>query len=168
MKAKEKEEVMRAFASGEADMLISTTVVEVGVDVPNATVMFIEGAERFGLAQLHQLRGRVGRGAHQSYCFLHPSGILQGLARERLHAIEVSQDGFDLAEQDLRLRGAGNMYGTDQSGFHSFKLGTAQDIDLMGLAKDFAKEMLDESADLSKYPLIKEKVHTEAQEVHFE
>lgn len=168
MKAKEKEEVMRKFASGEADMLISTTVVEVGVDVPNATVMFIEGSERFGLAQLHQLRGRVGRGSDQSYCFLHPSGILQGLARERLHAIEVSQDGFDLAEQDLRLRGGGNMYGTDQSGFHSFKLGTSQDIDLMGLAKDFAKDILDDSPDLTKFPLIKDKVHTEAQEVHFE
>lgn len=168
MKTKEKDDVMRAFAAGEADMLISTTVVEVGVDVPNATVMYVEGAERFGLAQLHQLRGRVGRGEHQSYCFLHPSGILSGLARERLHAIEVSQDGFDLAEKDLKLRGGGNIYGTDQSGFQSFKLGTMQDIDLMSLAKDFSKELLDQSSDLSRYPAIRGRLLSYADDVHFE
>ena len=101
-------------------------------------------------------------------CFLHPSGILSGLARERLHAIEVSQDGFDLAEKDLKLRGGGNIYGTDQSGFQTFKLGTMQDIDLMSLAKDFSKELLDQSPDLKRYPAIRSKLVDYAEAVHFE
>ncbi len=168
MKTKEKDDVMRAFATGEADMLISTTVVEVGVDVPNATVMYIEGAERFGLAQLHQLRGRVGRGAHQSHCFLHPTGMLGEVARMRLQAVVESQDGFDLAEKDLQLRGAGNIFGTEQSGFDQFKLGTMHDIDLMGSAKDFAKELLDESPDLSLYPPLKSRLLEYVDAVHFE
>lgn len=168
MKTKEKDEVMRKFANGEADMLISTTVVEVGVDVPNATIMYVEGAERFGLAQLHQLRGRVGRGEHQSYCFLHPSGILGEIARERLRAIEDSQDGFDLAEKDLQLRGPGNIFGTEQSGFEQFKLGTMHDIDLMSAAKDFSKEILDKSPDISLYPKLRDRLLRYVDEVHFE
>lgn len=168
MKTKEKDDVMRAFANGEADMLISTTVVEVGVDVPNATIMYVEGAERFGLAQLHQLRGRVGRGEHQSYCFLHPSGVLGEVARERLRAIENSQDGFDLAEKDLQLRGPGNIFGTEQSGFEQFKLGTMHDIDLMSFAKDFSKEVLDQSPDLSAYPKLRDRLLKYVDEVHFE
>ncbi len=168
MKTKEKDEVMRKFASGEADMLISTTVVEVGVDVPNATIMYVEGAERFGLAQLHQLRGRVGRGSEQSYCFLHPSNILGGVARERLKAIEDSQDGFDLAEKDLQLRGPGNIFGTEQSGFEQFKLGTMHDIDLMSHAKDFSKEILDKSPDLTAYPPLRDRLYEYIDEVHFE
>ncbi|MFA5945709.1 MAG: ATP-dependent DNA helicase RecG [Patescibacteria group bacterium] len=168
MKTKEKDDVMRAFANGESDMLISTTVVEVGVDVPNATVMYVEGAERFGLAQLHQLRGRVGRGEHQSYCYLHPSGILGDVAHERMKAIENSQDGFDLAERDLQLRGPGSIFGTEQSGFEQFKLGTMHDIDLMSHAKDFAKEMLDESPDLETFPKLRERLYTYVNEVHFE
>ena len=168
MKTKEKDDVMRAFASGEADMLISTTVVEVGVYVPNATVMYVEGAERFGLAQLHQLRGRVGRGAHQSHCFLHPTGMLGEIARMRLQAVVDSQDGFDLAEKDLQLRGPGNIFSTEQSGFDQFKLGTMHDIDLMGSAKDFSKELLDESPDLSAYPALKKRLLAYVDEVHFE
>ncbi len=168
MKTKEKDEVMRAFAAGEADMLISTTVVEVGVDVPNATVMYIEGAERFGLAQLHQLRGRVGRGIHQSYCFLHASGVLGEVARERLLAIEDNQDGFDLAERDLQLRGSGNIFGTEQSGFQQFRMATMEDVDLMSFAKDFAKQLLDESADLEKFPSVRDKVRAYAEAVHLE
>jgi ATP-dependent DNA helicase RecG len=168
MKTKEKDDVMRSFANGEADMLISTTVVEVGVDVPNATVMYVEGAERFGLAQLHQLRGRVGRGEHQSYCYLHPSGVLGEIARERLKAIEDSQDGFDLAEKDLQLRGPGSIFGTSQSGFDQFKLGTMQDIDLMSAAKDFSKELLDESPDLERYPKLRDRLVKYVDEVHFE
>jgi ATP-dependent DNA helicase RecG len=149
-------------------MLISTMVVEVGVDVPNATVMYVEGAERFGLAQLHQLRGRVGRGEHQSHCFLHPSGILGEVARERLKAIEDSQDGFDLAEKDLQLRGPGSVFGTSQSGFEQFKLGTMQDIDLMSHAKNFSKDLLDESPDLERYPKLRERLVSYVNEVHFE
>ncbi len=168
MKTKEKDEVMAAFVSGEADMLISTTVVEVGVDVPNATVMYVEGAERFGLAQLHQLRGRVGRGLHQSHCFLHPTGILGEVARMRLQAVVESQDGFDLAEKDLQLRGPGNIFSTQQSGFDQFKLGTMHDIDLMGSAKDFSKELLDESPDLTAYPSLRARLFQYADAVHFE
>ncbi len=168
MKTKEKDDVMRAFAGGEAQMLISTTVVEVGVDVPNATVMYVEGAERFGLAQLHQLRGRVGRGAHESSCYLHPTGMLGEVARLRLQAVVESQDGFDLAEKDLHLRGAGNIFGTEQSGFDQFKLGTMNDIDLMGSAKDFSKEILDESPDLAVYPELRDRLQEYVDEVHFE
>lgn len=168
MKTKEKDEVMAEFASGKADMLISTTVVEVGVDVPNATVMYVEGAERFGLAQLHQLRGRVGRGGIQSYCYLHPSGVLGEVARERLKAVEDSQDGFDLAEKDLQLRGPGSMFGTTQSGFDQFKLGTMHDIDLMAAAKDGAKEILDRSPDITAYPKLLNRLLTYVKEVHFE
>lgn len=168
MKTKEKDDVMRVFAAGEADMLISTTVVEVGVDVPNATVMYVEGAERFGLAQLHQLRGRVGRGAHQSHCFLHPSGILGEVARERLLAIEDNQDGFDLAERDLQLRGSGNIFGTEQSGFQQFKMGTMEDIDLMSFAKDFAKQLLDASPDLSVFPTVRDRLKEYVDAVHLE
>ncbi|MFA5947073.1 MAG: ATP-dependent DNA helicase RecG [Patescibacteria group bacterium] len=168
MKTAEKDAVMREFAEGRSNMLISTTVVEVGVDVPNATVMYVEGAERFGLAQLHQLRGRVGRGEHQSYCYLHPSGMLGDVARERMKAIEGSQDGFDLAERDLQLRGPGSVFGTNQSGFDQFKLGTMNDIDLMSFAKDFSKELLDESPDLTNYPKLRERLYEYVDEVHFE
>ncbi len=168
MKTKEKDEVMRKFSAGEADMLISTTVVEVGVDVPNATVMYVEGAERFGLAQLHQLRGRVGRGSHQSYCFLHPSGMLGEVARERLLAIEDNQDGFDLAERDLQLRGSGNIFGTEQSGFQQFAMGTMEDVDLMAFAKDFAKQLLDSSPDLSTFPTVRDRLKEYVDAVHLE
>lgn len=168
MKTDEKDKTMSAFASGELDMLISTTVVEVGVDVPNATVMFIEGAERFGLAQLHQLRGRVGRGEHQSYCFLHPTGILSGNARERLLAVTRTQNGFILADKDLELRGPGNIFGTDQSGFESFKIGTFADVDLMAHAKDHAKDLFDEDPTLSTWPVLKERLAKYVEETHFE
>lgn len=168
MKTDEKDEVMRKMTEGEIDMVISTTVVEVGVDIPNATVMFIEGAERFGLAQLHQLRGRVGRAEHQSYCFLHPSGDLSNLAKERLSTVVNSQNGFVLAEKDLKLRGPGNIFGTDQSGFEEFKLGTYADIDLISLARDWAKDILDQDSDLDKWPPLKARLLEYVEEVHFE
>lgn len=168
LKTKEKDDVMLAFAEGKYDMLIATTVVEVGIDVPNATVMYVEGAERFGLAQLHQLRGRVGRGEYESMCFLHPSAMLSPLARERLLALVESQNGFELAEADLRLRGPGDVFGTRQSGFEQFKLGTFADIDVISKAKDYAKEMLDRDPDLRAYPKLKERMLAYAEEVHFE
>lgn len=168
LKQKEKDEIMAQFVAGELDMVISTTVVEVGVDIPNATVMFIEGAERFGLAQLHQLRGRVGRSEHQSYCYLHPSGDLSDLARRRLQAVVASQNGFELADKDLELRGPGNIFGTDQSGFESFKLGSFADRDLISMAKDDAKGILDEDPDLKTWPALKERVQSYVDEVHFE
>ncbi len=168
MKTEEKDEVMAAFAGGEIEMLISTTVVEVGVDIPNASVMFIEGAERFGLAQLHQLRGRVGRGAKASRCYLHPSDALGDIARERLVALTRSQNGFELAEKDLKLRGPGDIFGTTQSGFEQFKLGSFKDIDLISLAKDYAKDYLDEDPTLEKWPALYKRVAEYIEEVHFE
>ena len=121
MKAKEKNAVMERFAAGEIKILVSTTVVEVGVNVPNATVMMIENAERFGLAQLHQLRGRVGRGKHQSYCIL-VDGSGQDGTRERLTILSKSNDGFFIASEDLKLRGPGDIFGLRQSGDLEFKL----------------------------------------------
>jgi len=122
MKADAKDRVMKAFAAGELQMLVSTTVVEVGVDVPNASVMIVEHAERFGLSQLHQLRGRVGRGGEQSYCFLLYQYPLSEEARDRLKAMTDTTDGFEIAERDLRLRGPGDFFGTRQAGMPTFRL----------------------------------------------
>jgi ATP-dependent DNA helicase RecG len=122
MKSDGKDRVMRAFAEGEIQILVTTTVIEVGVDVANASVMIVEHAERFGLSQLHQLRGRVGRGAHQSYCFLVYESPLSDEARERLKALTETTDGFEIAERDLRLRGPGDFFGTRQAGMPTFRL----------------------------------------------
>ena len=113
---RDKDAVMAAFARGELDVLVSTTVVEVGVDVPNATVMIINNAESFGLSQLHQLRGRIGRGSHKSYCILMTDARPEDEQWEKLRIVETTANGFDLAEQDLRLRGPGDVLGTSQSG----------------------------------------------------
>ena len=122
MKADGKDRVMKAFAAGELDILVSTTVVEVGIDVQNASVMIVEHAERFGLSQLHQLRGRVGRDRHQSYCFLVYQSPLSDEARERLKAMTETTDGFEIAERDLTLRGPGDFFGTRQAGLPTFRL----------------------------------------------
>ena len=121
MKADAKDRVMKAFAAGEIQMLVSTTVVEVGVDVPNASLMLVEHAERFGLSQLHQLRGRVGRDRHQSYCVLLYQAPLSDEARERLRAMTETTDGFEIAERDLSLRGPGDFFGTRQAGLPTFR-----------------------------------------------
>lgn len=118
----EKEVMMRRFQRGEVDVLVATTVVEVGVDVPNATVMVVEHAERFGLAQLHQLRGRVGRGAAKSYCILITGSKVTDEAEERLNAMVRTQDGFELAELDLSMRGPGEFFGTRQAGLPDFRV----------------------------------------------
>ena len=133
---------MARFSSGEAQLLVATTVIEVGVDVPNATVMLIDGAERFGMAQLHQFRGRVGRGRHQSYCLLLADSPGQE-ARERLKLVERLHDGFELAEQDLRLRGPGDYMGTRQSGLPNFHLAELPiHGELLAAAEDDAKLIL--------------------------
>ncbi len=137
--ADEKEEVMARFKDGAIQILVSTTVIEVGVDVPNATVMVIEQAERFGLAQLHQLRGRVGRGGEQSYCIL-VTGKLTDVGRERIKTMVQSSDGFYIAEMDLRLRGPGEFFGTRQSGLPAFRIGNlVRDQDLLQVARNTAE-----------------------------
>jgi ATP-dependent DNA helicase RecG len=134
----EKEQVMDGFRLGETQALIATTVIEVGIDVPNANCMLIENAERFGLAQLHQLRGRIGRGAHKSYCILlETTGEEEAL--EKLRILEKTSDGFEIAEADLRLRGPGDLLGTAQSGLPPLRLGDVfRDADLMKLARNHA------------------------------
>jgi ATP-dependent DNA helicase RecG len=148
LKGAEKEKVMRAFSEHEVDVLVSTSVVEVGIDVPNATVMLIEGANRFGLAQLHQFRGRVGRGEHASYCIL-LSDTTTDVSEERLRAIEDTQDGFKLAERDLEMRGPGDFFGTRQSGLPELKLASLGDTPLLELARREAQELFAEDSSLS-------------------
>ena len=149
MKAKEKNAIMEAFAAGEIQILISTTVVEVGVNVPNATVMMVENAERFGLAQLHQLRGRVGRGEYQSYCiFMQGSDAKE--TSKRLEILRKSNDGFYIAGEDLKLRGPGDLFGIRQSGLLEFKLGDIyQDADILKAASETAADILSLDEDLS-------------------
>ena len=135
MKPSEKDEVMNAFHNGNISLLVSTTVIEVGVNVPNATIMCIEGAERFGLSQLHQLRGRVGRGSHQSYCIL-VSDSKNNVSQERLKLMEHTQDGFELAEQDLLLRGSGQLFGLAQSGLPDLRVANIiKDIEILVQAR---------------------------------
>jgi ATP-dependent DNA helicase RecG len=148
--ADEKEVVMRRFQRGEIDVLIATTVIEVGVDVPNATVMVIEHAERFGLAQLHQLRGRVGRGAAKSYCILMTGGKISANAEERLAAMVRTQDGFELAELDLELRGPGEFFGTRQAGLPDFKVASlVRDRKLLELAKVESARFIEKASEES-------------------
>jgi ATP-dependent DNA helicase RecG len=147
MASKQKEQVMRRFRDGELDVLVSTAVVEVGIDVANATVMFIEGADRFGLAQLHQFRGRVGRGEHKSYCLLLAETPSAG-AKERLSALEEIHDGFRLAEVDLELRGPGDFFGTRQSGLPSLRMAHLSDRQLLESARDEALRLAERDPEL--------------------
>jgi ATP-dependent DNA helicase RecG len=150
MKGAQKDAVMGAFASGDIAVLVATTVIEVGVDVPNATLMIVEGAERFGLAQLHQLRGRVGRGSGESICLLIRGGNLTETARSRLALMRETNDGFRIAEEDLRLRGPGEILGLRQSGEEGFRVASAQDVEeLAPLAQSDAKLLLERDGGLS-------------------
>ena len=144
-----KDAAMERFAGGAAQLLVATTVIEVGVDVPNSTLMVIEQAERFGLAQLHQLRGRVGRGAEKSTCLLLRSAMLSETGRERLALMRETQDGFRLAEEDLRLRGGGELLGTRQSGDTPFRVADFEQIArLLPLAHDDARLLIDRDGGL--------------------
>jgi ATP-dependent DNA helicase RecG len=148
MAASEKEKVMQSFRDGKLDILVSTPVVEVGIDVPNATVMLVEAADRFGLSQLHQFRGRVGRGEKQSYCLLlaenpSPEGS------ERLKAIEGIQNGFILAEKDLELRGPGEFFGTRQSGLPDLRMARLSDTPLLELARNEAIALFERDSSLT-------------------
>jgi ATP-dependent DNA helicase RecG len=148
MKNDQKNKVMEQFARNEIQVLVSTTVVEVGVNVPNATVMMIENADRFGLAQLHQLRGRVGRGDAQSYCIMINTSNTKH-AKKRLEILNSSNDGFYIASEDLKLRGPGDFFGIRQSGDLAFQLGDIyQDADVLKEASEAVKRVLDEDPDL--------------------
>jgi ATP-dependent DNA helicase RecG len=154
MRPKEKDAVMERFRNGDADLLISTTVIEVGVDVPNATVMLVENAERFGLAQLHQLRGRIGRGEHRSFCILFDESDDQNLeTRARIDAMVRTTDGFELADEDLRLRGEGTLFDTRQSGMPDLKLARlAEDLDLVRRARARAFALIEDDPRLDRHP----------------
>ena len=141
---------MEDFKDNKINILVSTSVIEVGIDVPNATIMIIEGSERFGLAQLHQFRGRVGRGEHQSYCFLFTNKLsMEGL--KRLKAMETHHSGFKLAEIDLELRGPGEIYGIKQSGIHDLKMASLTDSKLIARARLRAEEILRKDSNLKNY-----------------
>ena len=154
MKPKDKEAVMSAFAAGDGDILISTTVIEVGIDVPNASVMVIENAERFGLSQLHQLRGRVGRGKFQSYCVLISDNRSEE-TRQRLRVMVTTSDGFRVAEEDLRIRGPGDFFGERQHGLPPLKVANlCADGELLREAQTAAKELQTADPDLTRHPVI--------------
>jgi ATP-dependent DNA helicase RecG len=153
MKGSEKDTIMRAFAAREYDILVSTSVIEVGIDVPNATVIVIEDAERFGLAQLHQFRGRVGRGDQRSFCVL-VSRAEGDAASERLNILATTNDGFVLAEKDLELRGPGDFLGTRQTGLPELQVALFSDVTTMQQARDAAENLLREDPELVNHPTI--------------
>ena len=151
MKPADKDYEMERFVKGETQIMVATTVIEVGVNVPNASVMIIESAERFGLSQLHQLRGRVGRGADQSYCILMTSHKLTSEAKTRLETMVSTNDGFEIAEVDLRLRGPGDLMGTQQSGVLNLKIADiVKDNDILKTARWYALKILKEDPSLEK------------------
>lgn len=167
MSKEKKEKVMQEFVSGKINILCATSVVEVGVNVLNATVIIIEGAERFGLAQLHQLRGRVIRSTHQAYCYVF-ADAKTGKTIERLKALKNAKNGFELAELDLALRGAGELGGTKQWGITDLGMEAIKNIKMVEAARLEAIRLIEEDPELVKYPLLKQKVRQKAGEFHFE
>lgn len=165
LKTDEKSAVMRAFKNNTVHMLVATAVVEVGIDIPNATIMIIEGAERFGLAQLHQFRGRIGRGTAASHCYIFTEN---DEAHERLLAFETLYDGFALAEKDLELRGPGDFFGTAQSGFPRFRVAHLRDIKLLEKARDEATALLKYDPELEAHPLLKNQFSNYNKDIHLE
>ena len=150
MKQKEKDHIMEEFKNGKIHLLVSTTVIEVGVNVPNASIMVIENAERFGLAQLHQLRGRVGRGEYKSYCILKYEGNSE-IIRQRMKVMTNTNDGFKIAEKDLELRGTGDFFGTKQHGIPDFKIANLfEDMDTLKLAQKVAIQVMEEDSKLEQ------------------
>ena len=167
MSKEKKEGVMNDFAKGKINILCATSVVEVGVNVPNATVIIIEGAERFGLAQLHQLRGRVLRSTHQAYCYIFAEAK-SGKTVERLKALKTAKNGFELAELDLALRGAGELSGAKQWGLSDIGMEAIKNLKMVEAARIEAVRLIAEDPELFKYPLLKSRVRERAGEFHFE
>lgn len=166
MKNNEKNQIMEDFINNKIQILVSTSVVEVGMDNPNATIMFIEGAERFGLAQLHQFRGRVGRGQDQSYCFLSPSPDSKN--NKRLKAMEKNDDGFELAKIDLKHRGSGSLYGLEQSGFKELEIATLFDYQFLQESAKEAEKIINTDPELTNFPKIKDKLGDFDNNIHWE
>ena len=158
---------MNNFAAGALQLLVATSVVEVGVDVPNATIMMIEGAERFGLAQLHQFRGRIGRGEHASTCYVVPTQR-EGEDNERLALFAATSDGFKIAEADLQFRGPGELYGVAQTGFGDLQVASLLDYPMIMRARKEASTILQKDPDLLKYPVLQKKVAQKNALAHFE
>ena len=167
MKPSEKEEAMNRFENGDTDILVATSVVEVGVNVPNATVILVEGAERFGLAQLHQLRGRVIRSTHQSYCFVLPESFGEA-TRERMKAFVKAKNGFELAEYDLALRGAGELAGGKQWGVSDIAMEALKNIKLVEAARAEATKIIANDPTLKNFPVLAERVAAADREMHLE
>jgi ATP-dependent DNA helicase RecG len=167
MSKEKKEKVMQEFSEGMLNILCATSVVEVGVNVPNATLIIIEGAERFGLAQLHQLRGRVIRSTHQAYCFIFADAKSERTIA-RLNALKTAKNGFELAELDLTLRGAGELSGTKQWGITDLGMEAIKNIKMVEAARLEATRLIEEDPELTKYPLLKQKVRQKSGEFHFE
>jgi len=167
MTKKEKEETMAQFKNHEIDILVATSVIEVGVSVANATMIIIEGAERYGLAQLHQLRGRVLRSSHQAYCWLF-ADIKSDTTRDRLSALVEAKNGFELAEYDLALRGAGDLAGGKQWGISDLAMEAIKNRKLVEAARTEAKLLIENDPTLESYPELDEQIKSRAHEVHFE
>ncbi|PIR73699.1 MAG: DNA helicase RecG [Candidatus Moranbacteria bacterium CG10_big_fil_rev_8_21_14_0_10_35_21] len=167
LKSEEKERVMQNFQENKINILVATSVVEVGVDIPNASIMLIEDADRFGLSQLHQFRGRVGRSSYQSYCFLF-SEKNSGLAQRRLKALEKSQNGFEIAEKDLKLRGPGEFFGTRQSGLPDIGMENLTNIKLIKISRNEAENLITDDPFLEKHSSLKKEVDTFYQKIHLE
>lgn len=167
MKGKEKEKIMQAFKEHETDILVATSVVEVGIDVPNATVMIIEGAERFGLAQLYQFRGRVGRSEHQSHCFLFTDSSGKTVS-QRLKALVSAKNSFELAEKDLEIRGPGDFLGGRQSGMPDLVMGSLSDLELVQKTREEARALVEKDPNFIRHPLLAARYEAFRKEVHFE
>jgi ATP-dependent DNA helicase RecG len=166
LKPSDKDEIMSEFKNGETHILVATSVIEVGVNVPNATLIIIEGAERFGLAQLHQLRGRVMRSSHQAYCFVFAESKSEKTVA-RLHALKTAANGFELAEFDLSQRGAGELYGGKQWGISDLAMEAIRNMKMVEAARREAELLVKKDSTLSQFPALK-KVVSENETIHFE
>jgi len=166
MKTKEKQRIMKGFKNKKINVLVSTSVVEVGIDIQNATIMMIEGAEKFGLAQLHQFRGRIGRGKDQSHCFLFTSSEIK--TTKRLQALLKSENGFELAEKDLAIRGPGEISGARQWGIPDLVMASLKDVELIEKTRFWAKQILKQDPNLKKYPLLADKMREFSKRIHLE